>query len=56
MYVSDSNSVKLEFIPDVCSLLMKYNLQYIMNDYMNDPCILPTKFNWKPTIKKRHYI
>ena len=51
MYVNNCNSVKLGFIPDVCSLLKKYKLQYIMNDFMNDPCIIPTKIIWKRTVK-----
>ena len=29
MFVSDFNSVKLGFIPDVCSLLLKYELNWV---------------------------
>ena len=35
----------------MCSLLLKYNLQYIINDFLKDPCLLPSKYKWKRTVK-----
>ena len=42
MFIENCNSVKLGFIPD---------LQYIINDFIIDPCLLPSKFKWKQTVK-----
>ena len=39
-------TVSLGFIPDICSLLQNYKLQFIMNDYI-DKHIIPPKNTWK---------
>ena len=51
LFVHDKTCVKMGFIPDICNLLAKYNLCYIINDYM--ACkTLPTKASWKCNVKR----
>ena len=55
LYISDTNDIKLGFIPDICSLLNKYNLQYLINDFVNKSCQVPSKYAWKCSVKKAIY-
>ena len=38
------------YVRDICSLLNKYNLNFLMNMYVNDGCFLPHKPVWKQFI------
>ena len=38
------------FIPDICGLLAKYNLNFLLNMYINDRCYLRTKDAWRKII------
>ena len=55
LYISNNDSVKLGFIPDICSLLHKYNLQYLVNNFTNNQCEIPSKYAWKCIVKKAVY-
>ena len=55
IYITDKTKVKLGFIPDICSLLCKYNLQYIVNDYIRNPALLPSKYTWENIVKRAVY-
>ena len=55
LYIADNNNVKLGFIQDICSLLYKYNLQYLINDFVNKSCQVPSKYAWKCIVKKAIY-
>ena len=55
LYIANNNNVKLGFIPDICSLLCKYNLQYLINDFVNKSCQVPSKYAWKCIVKKAIY-
>ena len=47
MYLDNTSSVKYGYIPDVCKLLYKYKLQYIMNYYIENNPAFPSKSKWK---------
>jgi len=36
----------LGFIPDICTLIRKYNLQYVLDCYIKEG-IFPSKLRWK---------
>ena len=55
LYISNNNSIKFGFIPDICALLQKYNLQFLVNDFTNKRCELPSKYFWKRIVKKAVY-
>ena len=55
LYIADNNKVKLGFIPDICSILSKYNLQYLINDFVNKSCQVPSKYAWKCIVKRAIY-
>lgn len=46
LYISNGQYVRTGFIPDICRLLNKYNLQFIVNDYFSSKNI-PSKYEWK---------
>ena len=33
LYIANNNIIQLGFIPDICSLSFKYNLQYLVNRF-----------------------
>ena len=49
-YISHSNNNARGFIPDICKLLLKYNLEYIINTFILSQK-LPTKYEWKKVVK-----
>ena len=51
MYLNYQRSVKLVFIPDICRIIAKYNLNFILNNYFRDSS-LPTISAWKNTVRK----
>ena len=52
MYLDNTSSVKYGFVPDVCKLLYKYRLQYIMNYYIENNNMFPSKGEWKNAVNK----
>ena len=46
-YLYSSVKSKHGFIPDICSLLIKYNLNFLLNVYVNDKGYLPQKRVWR---------
>ena len=50
LYLSDSKSITMGFIPDICKILCEYNLQYILNNCW-DIARLPSKSQWKKQVK-----
>ena len=52
MYLDNTSSVKYGYVPDVCKLLHKYRLQYIMNYYIDNNQLFPSKGEWKKTVNK----
>jgi len=51
LFINDQSLVSLGYIPDICQLLLKYNLQGITNNLLlPEPCI-PSKRQWKTLVK-----
>ena len=50
-YITDRSSVSLGFVPDICDILIKYNLQSLMNNFVNNSQVLPSKPVWKTLVK-----
>ena len=46
MYTTDASLVRLGFIPDICKLLGKYNLELLLDEFLNNNN-LPSKRTWK---------
>ena len=55
LYISNRNSIRYGYIPDICELLDKYELQPIMNNFLKDVTSLPTKVDWKRTVNNGVY-
>ena len=47
MYVLNTGSVSIEFIPDIYDLVDKYNLHFVLNDFFAYNGRLPSKTTWK---------
>jgi len=47
MFTIDRSSVTLGYIPDICKIIAKYNLQFMLNDFISGQQTLPTKARWK---------
>jgi len=47
MFVIDKSTVLTGFIPDICCIIAKYKLHYMLNNYIANQTILPTKRTWK---------
>jgi hypothetical protein len=47
MYLLDRTSVKLGFIPDICTIIEKYKLHFILNNFVHNSGMLPPKIVWK---------
>ena len=54
MFLNDKNIVTLGFNPDICQLLFKYRLHYIMNTLLLPSHCLCSKGEWKATVKRTH--
>ena len=50
MYVLNRGSVSIGFIPDICDLVDKYNLHFVLNDFFAYNGRLPSKTTWKNTV------
>ena len=51
-YLNNSQSIKLGFIPDICSLLAKYNIEHLLNNAVLLPGQIISKYSWKQTVHK----
>ena len=51
-YLDNNQSIKLGFIPDICALLTKYNIEHLLNNAIALPGQLMSKQTWKNTIHK----
>ena len=49
-FIYNPSKVSMGFIPDICGLLAKYNLNFLLNMYINDRCYLPSKNVWRQII------
>ena len=56
LFISNRNSLNYGYIPDICNILEKYDLQAMINDYFKDVKLLPTKLAWKQTVNKSIYL
>ena len=45
-YIQPNTTVKKGFIPDICELMLKYNLTFVIKDFFSTNC-LPSKNSWK---------
>jgi len=50
-YKSDNKLVQRSFIPDICSLLRKHNLYFIVNECIEHGLTFPLKSIWKRVVK-----
>ena len=51
LFVNNTSLVCTGFIPDVCNILLKYNLLSIVNNNLVPDSHLPSKKEWKRTVK-----
>jgi len=51
LFVSDRSRITLGFIPDVCQILFKYELHEIVNNLLSPQHNIPSKFEWKSSVK-----
>ena len=51
-YINNIQGNQLGFIPDICSLLLKYNLAHLLNNAITLPGQLMSKQMWKQTVYK----
>ena len=52
MYLDNKTSVKYGYVPDICKILYKYELQYIINYYIENNPAFPSKGKWKNIVNK----
>ena len=51
-YITLPNNGVKGFVPDICRLLIKYNLEGLLNNYISSQR-LPSKYEWKKTVKMK---
>jgi len=52
LYINDMTHVTSGFIPDICHILLKYNLHSIINNFLAPECYVPSKYVWKSVVKR----
>jgi len=52
LYINQKSQVTSGFIPDICHILLKYNLHIIINNFLAPECYVPSKSVWKSVVKR----
>jgi len=54
-YVSGNSHVRYGFVPDICNILINYQLQDFVNQCLTNPNSIPNKTSWKTKVKRNVY-
>jgi len=52
LYINDKTHVTSGFIPDICHMMLKYNLHSIINNFLAPECYVPSTYVWKSVVKR----